>query len=124
MADYKNDNVLLDALLADRKSDRRWRNIRSFVWVFLILLYAVLIFSPGSSAFHNGEPSGPYISLIRMDGEIMPGKSFSSDRVIPLLNEAFRDKNAKGVVLLINSPGGSAVQASIIHDKIEALKKQ
>ena len=44
--------------------------------------------------------------------------------MIPLLNEAFRDKNAKGVVLLINSPGGSAVQASIIHDKIEALKKQ
>ena len=90
MADYKNDNVLLDALLADRKSDRRWRNIRSFVWVFLILLYAVLIFSPGSSAFHNGEPSGPYISLIRRwEGQQKGDHIYSTDQDGKILNQFF-----------------------------------
>jgi protease-4 len=43
---------------------------------------------------------------------------------VPSLNRAFADKAAKGVILLINSPGGSPVQASIIHDKIEQLKKK
>jgi len=125
MTDNQNDNVLANALLADRKSDRRWRNVRTFVWAFLVLLYAILIFSPShSSSYSNDSDKGPYVSLIRMNGAIMPGKPFSADHVIPLLNRAFRDKEAKGVVLLINSPGGSAVQASIIHDKIMELKKQ
>jgi len=54
----------------------------------------------------------------------MPGAIFSARYVIPELNYAFRDKESKGIVLLINSPGGSPVQASIIHDKIMQLKKK
>ena len=44
--------------------------------------------------------------------------------MIPELSQAFRDKESKGVVLLVNSPGGSPVQASLIHDKIVQLKEK
>ncbi len=47
---------------------------------------------------------------------------FSAEAVLPLLQEAFADSDAKGVVLDINSGGGSPVQAAIIHDAIIELK--
>ncbi len=53
----------------------------------------------------------------------MSNTSFSAYQILPNLVNAFSDKNSKGVILLINSPGGSPVQASIIHDKILELKK-
>lgn len=115
---------LVDAILADKKSDRFWRNFRFFVWIFLILIILILIFAPrGEDAERTVITGKPYVSLIRLQGVILPGSNFSADKVIPLLIKAFSDKKAKGVVLVINSPGGSAVQASIIHDKIEQLKK-
>ncbi len=54
----------------------------------------------------------------------MPDSDFSAEKILPQLNDAFADSTSKGVVLLINSPGGSPVQASIIHDKILSLKQQ
>jgi len=50
--------------------------------------------------------------------------AFSARKLIPQLNRAFADRKAKGVLLVINSPGGSPVQASIIHDKIIQLKRK
>lgn len=115
---------LADAILADKKSDRFWRNFRFFVWIFLTIVILILIFAPrGENAERTVMAGKPYVSLIRLNGIILPGSEFSADKVIPLLIKAFSDKKAKGVVLVINSPGGSAVQASIIHDKIEQLKK-
>jgi len=124
MPDDKHSAIeshILDALLKDRRIDRRWKIIRSFTWAFIILLYALLIFSPSKK---NGGPrtNKPYVSLVRLHGVIMPDRRFSAQKVIPELRRAFADKKSKGVLLVINSPGGSPVQASIIHDKIEQLK--
>lgn len=119
------EKEIAQSFIHEHRLGRRWRNIRFFGWFFLLLFYAFLIFGPS-----NSDPSDavlknkPYVSLIRLNGEIMPGASFSAEKVLPQLIDAFRDKKASGVVLLINSPGGSPVQASIIHDKIEQLKKQ
>jgi len=118
------ENNIVAALLKDRKLDRRWRNIRLFALLAVLITYAVLIFSPSRPDMVSDFGDKPYVSLIRMQGIIMPNSEFSAERVIPLLNKAFADKKAKGVMLLINSPGGSPVQASIIHDKIMFLKKK
>lgn len=120
MNDRSFDNELTKAILKDRKSDRRWRNIRFAGWMIIFILYAILIFAP--SPVEYGGIKTPYVSLVRLTGIIMPNTSFSARRVIPELIAAFADEQAKGVVLLINSPGGSPVQASIIHDKILELK--
>lgn len=115
---------LVQSLLSEQKSTRRWKNIRFFAWFLLILGIVLISFTPKNSNNGNGDTSGPYVSLIRLNGTIMPGNSFSARQVIPELTRAFKDKDSKGVVLLINSPGGSPVQSSIIHDKILQLKEK
>ena len=120
----KLENKIIESLLADRRLERRWRNIRFSSFMFILLLFVILIFSSSTSAFEVRRTKGTYVSLVRMDGLIMSNTAFSILHIIPELSKAFADKNAKGVVLLINSPGGSPVQASIIRDKIIELKKQ
>lgn len=117
---------LIDTLLSEHRSTRRWKNARFFVWVILFILSILVVFNPFSSTQQNGTSSSgkAYVSLVRLNGTISTDDSFSAEKVVPELNRAFRDKTAKGVVLLINSPGGSPVQASIIHDKILQLKKK
>lgn len=111
------------ALLAEHRSARRWKNFRFLVWIFLIL--TIIFLAVFSSSKPGNKPSSekPYVSLVRLSGVITANNDFSAKNAIPALNKAFRDKKARGVVLLINSPGGSPVQASIIHDKILQLKK-
>lgn len=116
---------LVTALLSEQRSTRRWKNARFFVWLTIILLFLFLAIIPAlSSDEKNGNGGKTYVSLIRLSGTIMPGNPFSARKVLPELTEAFKDPDSKGVVLLINSPGGSPVQASIIHDKIMQLKEK
>ena len=77
-----------------------------------------------NSTFESPLPDKPYVALIRLNGIIMPGKPFSAARVIPALQRAFSDSRAKGIILDINSGGGSPVQASIIYNNILALRKK
>ena len=118
------ENILLKTILDDRRSERRWRNIRFTGWILFLLLLVILIFAPSPTELEAEKMNGTYVSLVRMDGLIMANTMFSARLVIPELRKAFSDKDAKGVVLLINSPGGSPVQASIIHDEILNLKKR
>lgn len=118
---------LVTALLAEQKSARRWKNARFFVWIVILLLFLAIMFVPGlndESKIKNGDGNKSYVSLVRLNGTITAKDQFSARKVTPELTQAFRDKESKGVVLLINSPGGSPVQASIIHDKIVQLKEK
>ncbi len=119
------ENEVIKELALQRKKDRRWRNIRFFILIFLILFYLILLLGRSTQQSPGLKDSAkPYVALIRLNGVIMPGKNFSAAKVIPRLKKAFADKKARGVILDINSPGGSPVQASIIHDQIIVLKKK
>ena len=116
-------SILVRDLLKEKRAERRWKNIRFVFWFALFAYTIISIFSlmggPAVSA-----KTGKYVALIRLEGMIAPGRDFSSEELNPLLREAFSDKNAAGVVIDINSPGGTPVQASIIHDAILAYKKK
>jgi len=122
MNNVTTEERIIKSLLSEHRSARRWKNIRFFVWLIIILSFLFLLISNSISDKSKKSFTGNYVSLLRLNGMIMPGAEFSAKRIIPQLNKAFTDKDAKGVVLLMNSPGGSPVQASIIHDKIEYLK--
>jgi protease-4 len=62
--------------------------------------------------------------VVRVEGEIGPGKGASAEVLNPLLESAFEDKNAKGVILRVNSPGGTPVQSALVNERIRELKKQ
>ena len=112
-------------LLKEKRTARRWKTVRSLAWLVLLTYIFINIFHyMNGSSKSSSLLDGKYVALIRLDGMIAPGRDFSSDTVIPILKDAFSDKNAEGVVIDINSPGGTPVQAAIIHDAILKFKKQ
>lgn len=116
--------MLVGDLIKEKRSERLWKNIRFFIGVFLILLILVLLFGKSTGPTMIGSGDKGYVSFIRLEGAISPDRDFSAATVIPLLKQAFEDDNAKGVVLVIDSGGGTPVQAAIIHDAIVNFKKK
>lgn len=118
-------SLLVRELLKEKRADRLWKNIRFTLWFVLITLSAIATFHTlhGSSITPVSDRD-KYTALIRLDGMIAPGRDFSANELIPVLNEAFGDKHAQGIVIDINSPGGTPVQAAIIHDAVLLLKKK
>lgn len=105
----------------EQRARRRWGIF--FKVVMLALVGAgMLIFFDYESA--DTELSTPHTALIDIDGTIEAGGgSGSAESVIPALNKAYLDKTAVGIILHINSPGGSPVQAGMINDEMNRLHK-
>lgn len=76
--------------------------------------------------FGDGSPAkltdGKHTALVQLNGVIGPKAEASAENINLALQSAFEAKGAQGVVLLINSPGGSPVQAGLINDEIRRLR--
>jgi protease-4 len=112
---------LVFATLKEQRANRRWS---IFFKVFLL----VVVFLAVVSYFdiHLGgdsESLGRHTALIEIEGNIESEGSGAASVVIPALNKAFADAGSVAVVLHINSPGGSPVQAGMIVDEIHRLRK-
>lgn len=106
--------------LADRKRERRWRTI----WRVLWLLLAVAVFAGTlADARRASAPSGPHTALVEVRGAIDAEGEATADAINAALRSAFEDKGARAVVMRINSPGGSPVQAGLVYDEIQRLRK-
>jgi protease-4 len=114
---------LVRDLIKEKHVERRWKNIRFFLGFLMIVIIICLAFRASSPQVSSGDGKD-YVALVRLNGLIGPGEDFSAETVLPLLQEALADPDAKGVILDINSGGGTPVQASIIHDAILELKKK
>lgn len=126
MPEINNNDVtalLVKDLLEEKRADRFWKNIRFMFWFTLFALSFALIFISKSSGV-GSKLGGKYTALVRLDGMIAPDREFSAEETIPVLKEAFADSKAQGVIIDINSPGGTPVQSAIIHDAILAYKKK
>jgi protease-4 len=106
-------------LLAERRAERRWRVFFRLSW---LLLAGLITWSLFSQRLHPTTPSGPHTALVDVRGEIAPDTEASAELLIGALRQAFEDHGAQAVVLRINSPGGSPVQAGIVNDEIRRLK--
>jgi len=105
-----------------RKSELLARNVKfSAIGLFCLAstIYWMINFHEIQSKL---EITGPYASQVILNGEIGPGGPLSIEQVEPQITGAFKDEMAKCVVLAINSPGGTPVQAGLIHDRILELK--
>ncbi len=106
-------------LLRDRRSERRWRIFFRLAWLALALAIAWGLMSQRMSMT---APSGPHTALVDIRGEIDSEAEANADALVAALTSAFEDAGAMAVVLRINSPGGSPVQAGIVNDEIHRLK--
>ena len=107
------------ASLAEQRAARRWKVFFRFTWLLLVVAIfwgAMLQGSP------SANKSAPHTAVVDIKGEIASGAEASAEFVVAAMRSAFEDEGSKAVVLLINSPGGSPVQAGIINDEITRLK--
>jgi protease IV len=105
--------------LKDRRSERRWRRVSRVAWLlFMVAVVWLLVLARQGHV----APAGPHTALIEVRGEISVDAEASAENLLPGLKQAFEDPGAQAVVLRMNSPGGSPVQAGLIHDEILRLK--
>jgi protease-4 len=107
------------AALSEQKATRRWKTFVRLSWLafFIFLAWLALSRSAPSTA-----KTTSHTAVVEIKGEIANGGDASAEFVVAAMKTAFEDEGAKGVILLINSPGGSPVQAGIINDEIKRLK--
>lgn len=113
------EKIALDGL-AEQRSRRRWGiffKLIGFAYVG-VLIFSFLDFG-GGDHISDGQR---HTALIQLDGVIQAKGEASADMVVASLQSAFEDKGTAGIVLRINSPGGSPVQSGIIHDEIRRLR--
>lgn len=115
-------NRLSFAALNEQRRTRRWNIFfKSLLMAYLILVF-VVIYVPGERR-GAAMTSGRHTALVDIRGVIADNTQASADNVIKALHAAYRNKNTVGVILKINSPGGSPVQAGYINDEIWRMRK-
>lgn len=108
------------ASVQEQRRARRWSIF--FKLLGFIYLFALLFVALGWVSKRDSATTGKHTAVVEIRGVIAADQPGSADAVTTGLQEAFKDKNTQGVVLRINSPGGSPVQAGHINDEIRRLR--
>jgi len=106
----------------EQRRARRWSILfksLTFLYLFILLFIGLGWFSSNGVAI-----SGKHTALVELRGEISANSISSADNINTGLQNAFKDKNTQGVILRINSPGGSPVQAGYINEEIRRLRTE
>ncbi len=114
------EKLAMSAVQEQRRT-RRWNiffRLMTLGFLFLVLFAAMGWLDKGESSLTDGK----HTALVDMQGVIAADSAASADNLIPSLQDAFADKDTQGVILRINSPGGSPVQAGQINDEIRRLR--
>lgn len=106
------------AALQEQRARRRWGIFFKFLgFVYLLGVLAALVDWEGS-----GSHEGRHTAMVYLNGVIDSKGEASAEKLMSALQSAFEDKNSVGVVLRINSPGGSPVQSGMVNDEIKRLR--
>ena len=106
----------------EQRKTRRWGiffKSLTFLYLFILLFIGLGWFRDNGVAM-----SDKHTAIVELRGEISANSVSSADNVNEGLKNAFKDKNTQGVILRINSPGGSPVQAGYINDEIKRLRAE
>ncbi|BAQ73498.1 signal peptide peptidase SppA, 36K type [Pseudomonas sp. Os17] len=123
-SDDKSWKLLEKTLLAGVQEQRRARRWGIFfkLLTFVYLFVALALFTPLMTMEKNAARGGSYTAVIDVTGVIADKESASADNIVGSLRTAFDDPKVKGIVLRINSPGGSPVQSGYVYDEIRRLR--
>ena len=113
---------LANSALKEQRRSRRWGiffKLLTFIYIGVILFMAFAWRGDGELI-----SEGKHTALVDLEGVIDAKGDASADNIVSALQRAFKDKNTQGVILRINSPGGSPVQSGIINDEVRRLRKK
>ena len=119
------EKIALKALDEQRRH-RQWNALFRLLWlIFFFMLFAAFMGWIGRPDKESSSAAtGRFTALVDLEGVISPDSKASADKINKALNRAFKDSGTQGVVLRINSPGGSPVQSGYINDEIHRLRKK
>lgn len=122
----KSWKLLEKTLLAGVQEQRRARRLGIFFksLMFLYLFATLALFVPMLDLRKGAASSGSHTALVELRGMIADQESASADNIVGSLRAAFEDDKTKGVILRINSPGGSPVQSGYVYDEIRRLRAE
>ncbi|HFQ91932.1 MAG TPA: signal peptide peptidase SppA [Chromatiales bacterium] len=115
---------LLERLaFASLKEQRRARRWGIFFKAATLLYLVALLFLFNQDAWQDdGVVTGKHTALVDVRGVIADDQDANADTIVSGLRAAFKNKNSAGVIIRINSPGGSPVQAGYVNDEIARLR--
>lgn len=117
-------NRIAREFLAEHRRARRW-NIAFKLFIALIMVIFLTVYLIDKSDIYPGSlKTGKHTALIDVQGIIAAGEQARADYVTASLRAAYEDSNTAGIIIRINSPGGSPVQAGHVNDEINRLKNE
>ena len=109
------------AAVDEQRRARKWSIFfKALFFIYLLVLFITAMSS--SDGTSNLGKSSVHTALVEVKGVIADGAEASADNIIQGLRAAFKEPKAKAVILRINSPGGSPVQAGYVYDEIKRLR--
>lgn len=111
---------LVFATLREQRTMRRWNTFWRLTWVALLAI-GLWLFSREATVVPAAQR---HTAVVAIQGAIMPGEDASAEHVIASMRSAMNAPGSQALVLLINSPGGSPVQAGMIYDEIRRLREK
>jgi protease IV len=123
--DQQWERGLIEKLATAALKEQRRARLWGIFWKLLTFAYLTVVILLAIDWKDAGDAKGArHTALVEIKGIISPGSDSSAEKVAIALQSAFKDKNTQGVVLRINSPGGSPVQAQNIFDEMRRLRQK
>lgn len=113
---------VLMSTIKEQRARRRWGIFFKLIVAAYFIVLLVLFMPSGASK--NLGTAAQHTAVIKVDTEISSESSSSAENIITALDAAFQNPNAKAIILELNSPGGSPVQASEIYDEILRMRRE
>jgi protease-4 len=109
------------AAINEQRRSRRWGIFfKSLMFLYLLGVFGLTMYPK----FKGDMGDTSHTAVIDVVGVIAEDQHANAESIIHSLREAVKDKHTKGIILHANSPGGSPVQSSYVHEEIKAIKKQ
>jgi len=112
---------LAESSLREQRRARRWGVLfKTLTFVYI----GAIIYMYSSASLTTISLNEKHTAVIELNGIISDADEASADNIINALRDAFENKNSAGVILRINSPGGSPVQSGYIYDEMLRLREE
>ena len=116
--------TILHDYVRERSANRRWSMIRWILILSLLFLTFLSLFLGGDQKYPISAEVSEHTAVLSLTGIVENDGDINALAVNKVLKTAFENANSVGLILRINSPGGSPVQSALIYDEIRRLKKE
>jgi protease-4 len=112
---------LAESSLREQRRARRWG---IFFKTLTFAYIGAIIYMYGEASLTTANLNEKHTAVVELNGVIADNEEANADSIITALRDAFDNENSAGVILRINSPGGSPVQSGYIYDEMRRLREE